>query len=63
LIGALVAAVGAALAGVPDWVATQLDMGTTTALRWTFVLYAALGVALFARYRHLSAPSSHPGVR
>jgi MFS family permease len=59
LIGTLVAAVGAALAGVPEWVATQLDVSTTTALRWTFVIYAALGVALFARYRHLS-PAVEP---
>jgi predicted MFS family arabinose efflux permease len=54
LIGTLVAAVGAALAGVPEWVAGRLDIDPTTALRSTFLGYAAIGVLVFARYRRLT---------
>ena len=59
LIGALVAAVGASLAGVPEWVARRVHIAETTALRSTFVLYAVLGVVVLVRYRQLS-PNVEP---
>jgi MFS family permease len=54
LVGTLVAAIGAAFAGVPEWIAERLDISTVTALRWTFVAYAGLGCVVFFRYRILS---------
>ncbi|MEL6893827.1 MAG: MFS transporter [Actinomycetota bacterium] len=54
LVGTLVAALGAALAGVPEWVATQTDVSAVTALRWSFVGYAFLGLVILLRYRRLS---------
>ncbi len=59
LIGASVGAIGAALAGVPDWLAARLNVAPLTALRLVFVGYAALGVVVFVRYRHLS-PAVEP---
>ncbi len=53
LIGSLVAAVGAALAGVPEWVASRFDLSLVTTLRWTFIGYAFLGAVVFHRYRLL----------
>lgn len=61
LIGTLVAAVGAALAGVPEWVAGRLDVSDITALRYAFVAYALLGVIALARYRHLSPAVERTG--
>jgi MFS family permease len=61
LIGALVAAVGALAAGVPEWLGDRVDVTTETALRWTFVGYAALGVTVLVRYRSLS-PAIEPQV-
>jgi alkyl hydroperoxide reductase subunit AhpC/MFS family permease len=55
LIGALVAAVGALCAGVPEWIGDRAGVASTTALRWVFVGYAALGVVILVRYRHLSS--------
>jgi MFS family permease len=54
LIGTLAAAVGALCAGVPQWVGDHFDVPATTSLRWVFVAYAALGVVVLIRYRHLS---------
>ena len=61
LLGSLVAAVGALCAGVPEWIGERVGASTTTALRWTFVGYAALGVVVLLRYRRLSPPSSRGG--
>ncbi len=61
LIGSLVGAFGALCAGVPEWVGRQAGISATAALRWSFVLYAALGVAVAVRYRRLS-PSIEPPV-
>lgn len=54
LIGALVAALGAQAAGIPDLFAAQGDPGRLTAIRAMFVLYALLGVASLVLYRRLS---------
>lgn len=54
LVGTLVAAIGAAMAGLPEWIGRQFGAGVTTSLRVTFVAYAVIGVVLLARYRHLS---------
>jgi MFS family permease len=54
LIGALVAAVGSLCAGIPEWVGARLGVTDATALRWTFVGYAALGAVVLVRYRSLS---------
>lgn len=59
LVGALVAAVGALSAGVPEWIGDRVGVSTETSLRWTFVLYAALGVVVLVRYRTLS-PAIEP---
>ena len=48
-IGALVAAVGALCAGVPEWIGDRLGVPTETALRWTFVALRR------ARRRHPAA--------
>jgi predicted MFS family arabinose efflux permease len=61
LIGTLVAAFGAALAGVPDWVAHHLHVASTTTLRYTFLFYALLGVIVLTRYRHLSPAIERTG--
>jgi MFS family permease len=60
LIGALLAAVGALCAGVPEWVGRRAGVATDTALRWTFVGYGALGVVVALRYRRLSAAIEPP---
>jgi MFS family permease len=59
LIGALVAAVGALCAGVPEWIGDRVGVTDETALRWTFLLYAGLGVVILVRYRTLS-PAIEP---
>ena len=61
LIGTLGAAIGASLAGIPDWLAGRLDITTTTALRGTFVAYALIGLVVFTRYRHLTTEVEHSG--
>ncbi|WP_433010510.1 MFS transporter [Kribbella sp. CA-294648] len=61
LIGSLVAAFGALCAGVPEWIAAHVNASEETALRWTFIGYAALGVAILLRYRSLS-PAIEPKI-
>lgn len=53
LIGTLVAAVGAAVAGGPEWLARHLSIAGETALRVAFAGYAVLGIAAFRRYGRL----------
>lgn len=60
LIGVLVAALGAALAGVPELLAGPLGISEITALRSVFVLYAILGGVVFIRYRRLSGDIERP---
>lgn len=59
LIGALVAALGAQAAGVPDLFASGGDPGRLQAIRAMFVLYALLGIASLLLYRRLS-PALEP---
>lgn len=54
LIGALVAAIGAQAAGVPDLFAAGDDSGRLMAVRAMFVLYGLLGLASLLLYRSLS---------
>ncbi len=61
LLGTLVAAFGAALAGVPEWIGEQLDVSARSALRATFVVYALIGVAVLLRYRTLSPAVERAG--
>jgi len=55
LIGALVAAIGAQCAGIPDLFAAGGDAGRLQAVQGMFVLYALLGVASLLLYRRLSS--------
>ena len=55
LIGALVAAIGAQCAGIPDLFAAGGDAGRLRAVQGMFVLYALLGVASLLLYRRLSS--------
>lgn len=59
LIGTLAAAVGAGLAGLPEWFANLTHIEPTTALRATFVGYAALGALVLVRYRRLTPAVEH----
>ncbi|MEI7547030.1 MAG: MFS transporter, partial [Actinomycetota bacterium] len=61
LIGTLVAAVGASLAGVPEWIAHHFGLAAPTTLRFAFVGYALLGLVVLTRYRHLSPEVERSG--
>ena len=56
LAGALAAAFGALAAGLPDWIATRTGLARVDALRGMFILYAAIGLALWLMYRRLPVP-------
>ena len=58
LAGVLAAAVGALAAGVPEWLAAQFGATRLDAMRAMFLLYAAIGVAIWALYRRLPMPSA-----
>ncbi|MEZ5341442.1 MAG: hypothetical protein R2706_08335 [Acidimicrobiales bacterium] len=60
LIATLVAAVGAAFAGVPEWVAARSGVSDQSALRSVFLVYALLGLVLLSRYRRLSTAVDVP---
>lgn len=53
LLGALCAALGALAAAVPDWMVRHAGLARLDALRGMFVVYAALGLAVFLLYRRL----------
>lgn len=57
LVGALSGALGALLAGAPDWMAAHLGVAALPAMRGMFVLYALAGLAILALYRHMP---THP---
>jgi predicted MFS family arabinose efflux permease len=54
LIGTLIAAVGALCAGLPEWIGDRVGVSNVSALRFTFVAYALIGVVVLTRYRHLT---------
>jgi len=60
IVGALAAALGNLLAGLPTWVTQWLRTNTLTAMQYMFVLYAAIGLAAALVYRQLSDPEPHP---
>ncbi len=59
LAGSLSAAFGALAVGVPAWLAPRLGWAMVDALRAMFVLYAAIGLAIWVLYRRL--PQAAPG--
>ena len=62
LVGALSGALGALLAGAPDWMAAHLGVAALPAMRGMFVLYALAGLAILALYRHMPThPSTSTG--
>jgi predicted MFS family arabinose efflux permease len=63
LIGTIVAAIGALCAGVPEWIGQRVGTADVTALRWTFVGYALLGVIVLLRYEHLTPAVEPQGER
>ncbi len=58
LAGALAAALGALAAGLPDWIAARAGVARADALRGTFVVYGAIGLAIWTLYRRLPMPSA-----
>jgi MFS family permease len=50
VLGALCAAVGALLAGLPEWMAARLHWPVASALRAMFVLYGLIGAAVWWLY-------------
>lgn len=57
MAGALFAALGALAAALPDWLALHAGVDLLAALRGMFVLYAAVGFAVWLLYRQL--PQAH----
>ena len=60
LVGAVCGALGALLAGVPQLLADALQMPLRIALQAMFLLYAALGFAVWLLYRHLPLDAAEP---
>ncbi|MDM0075457.1 MFS transporter [Variovorax sp. J2P1-59] len=52
LVGALCAALGALAAAVPDWLVRHAGLPRLDALRGMFLVYAAIGLAVFWLYRN-----------
>jgi MFS family permease len=61
LVGTLLAAVGALCAGLPEWLGGKAGLSSTSSLRVVFVGYAALGLVVLLRYRHLSPAIERTG--
>jgi MFS family permease len=61
LIGTFAAALGAAVAGVPEWIEDRFETGQVETLRWVFFGYALIGVVALAQYRRLSPAIERPG--
>jgi MFS family permease len=53
LVGGLSAALGALLAGLPDWIAAHAGISAHFAMRAMFNVYAVTGFAVFLLYRRL----------
>lgn len=52
-LGALSGALGALLAGVPDWIDSRFDVSALSTMRCMFVFYALAGVAIAWLYRYM----------
>lgn len=64
MTGSLVGAVGALCAGIPAFVSTRAGLPLPLAINAMFLLYAALGLIVFALYQRLSpAIEPHPSER
>lgn len=61
LVGAVGGAIGALLAGVPQWLADALRVPAVRGLQGMFVLYAALGFVAWMLYRRLPVRADGPG--
>jgi MFS family permease len=60
--GTIFAAIGALAAAVPAWIADWMRWPMIDALRAMFVVYAAIGIAVWALYRRLpQARGAYPG--
>jgi predicted MFS family arabinose efflux permease len=59
-VGSVFAAIGALVAGVPEWVADAFDADPDAALRWVFVAYALAGCVVLVVYRQLSPDVEPP---
>jgi predicted MFS family arabinose efflux permease len=55
--GSLFGAIGALAAAVPDWLASRMGVPALEALRFMFVVYAVVGLAVWTIYRRL--PQQH----
>ena len=55
VLGALVGSLGSLAAGMPDWLAAHGGLTRLPAMRWMFVLYGVIGVAVWLVYRRLPA--------
>lgn len=63
LVGTLVVAIGAALAVVPDRIASATSVTEVAALRATFLGYAVVGFVVLVRYGSLSAAAEPPPMK
>ncbi len=57
-MGAVSGALGALLAGTPDWINSRFGIPALTAMRGMFVIYALAGVAIALLYLQMSAQRS-----
>ena len=53
LLGALCAAVGSLAAGLPEWLGTRASVAPIDVMRGMFLVYGAIGLAVWALYRRL----------
>ncbi|MBO3036867.1 MFS transporter [Burkholderia pseudomallei] len=59
LVGAVSAACGSLVAGLPLWVAARTGISPLGAMRGMFVVYAITGAAVCVLYRRLPRPEAH----
>lgn len=59
LVGALSAALGALLAGLPDWIALHSGIAALLAMRAMFLFYGVTGFFICLLYLRLPQPESH----
>ncbi|MCX5542409.1 MFS transporter [Paraburkholderia sp. CNPSo 3076] len=59
LVGGLSAALGALLAGLPDWMAAHTSVTSLVAMRGMFIVYAITGFVVFLLYLRLPRREAH----